>query len=75
MSNDAIVEFHKSTNGWYETTIKVETSRRFEELLNWITDNLQGHHKHTIWRLTENNDFTIRFRYSRDYEWFLLRWA
>jgi hypothetical protein len=43
-------------------------------LMIWIDKNIEAHRKHTIWSLTRNNMFTIRFRYERDYEWFVLRW-
>lgn len=59
---------------WYKARIRVESPAKFQELLRWMNDNLQGHTKHTVWRLTDGGYFEIRFRYERDYEWFVLRW-
>ena len=59
---------------WYKASIRVETHTKFEELLRWMGENLPGHKKHTVWRLTDGGHFEIRFRYERDYEWFVLRW-
>lgn len=60
---------------WYTARIKVESPEKFEELMRWMQINLQAHRKHTVWRLTGDNYFDIRFRFERDYEWFLLRWS
>jgi hypothetical protein len=43
--------------------------------MRWMQDNIQGHRKHTIWRLTDGGYFEIRFRFEKDYEWFVLRWC
>ena len=59
---------------WHYAKIKVESPQKFEELMIWMQSNLQGHRKHTVWRLTDGGYFEIRFRYERDYEWFVLRW-
>ncbi|NDB84163.1 MAG: hypothetical protein EB127_15805 [Alphaproteobacteria bacterium] len=59
---------------WFTARIRVESHIKFEELLIWMNANIQGHKKHTIWRLTDGGYFEIRFRYERDYEWFVLRW-
>lgn len=59
---------------WYKASIQVESPKKFEELMRWMHVNIQGHRKHTVWRLTDNGYFEIRFRYERDYEWFVLRW-
>ena len=75
MSDDAIVPFTKHTEGWYQTILKIRNSDHLEQVFDFIGSSLQGSHKHVEWRFTENNDMAIRFRYSRDYEWFLLRWS
>lgn len=59
---------------WYKSEIRVETHTKFEELMIWMQANLPGHRKHTVWRLKDGGYFEIRFRYERDYEWFVLRW-
>ena len=60
---------------WYGARIRVESPKKFEELMRWMQDNLQGHRKHTVWKLTDDSDFIIRFRYERDYILFTLRWS
>ena len=59
---------------WYKATIRVENHDKFSDLMRWMHTNIQGHRKHTVWRLTDGGYFEIRFRYERDYEWFVLRW-
>jgi len=59
---------------WHEAKIKVESPQKFEEILKWLGDNVQGVKKHTVWRLTDGGILEIRFRYERDFEWFVLRW-
>ena len=59
---------------WFKARIRVDNPTKFEELMRWMQANLQGHRKHTVWRLTDGGYFEIRFRYERDYEWFVLRW-
>jgi hypothetical protein len=60
---------------WYTAIITIKSEKQFEELMIWIDKNIEAHRKHTIWSLTRNNMFTIRFRYERDYEWFVLTWV
>jgi len=59
---------------WYTSRIKVESPQKFEDLMKWMHENLQGHRKHTVWRLTDGGYFDIRFRFERDYILFVLRW-
>lgn len=59
---------------WYTASFTVRSNAQFEELMRWMQSNLPGHRKHTVWRLTGDNIFEIRFRYEKDYEWFVLRW-
>jgi hypothetical protein len=60
---------------WYKAKIHVPSAEKFEELMIWMQKNLPAHRKHTLWRLTDGGTFEIRFRYERDYEWFMLRWS
>jgi len=60
---------------WYKTSIHIKTHYDFEELLRWINTNLDGHRKHTVWRLIDGGYFEIKFRYKRHFEWFILRWG
>lgn len=60
---------------WYSAKIRIESPKKFEDFLRWIETNIQGHRKHTVWRLTDGGILEIRFRYERDYEWFILRWS
>ena len=60
---------------WYKAVIKVPSDLTFEEILKWIDTNIQGHRKHTVWRLTGSNHFEIRFRFERDFSLFILRWG
>jgi hypothetical protein len=59
---------------WYEAKIQVDNPYKFEEIIEWLDKNIQGVKKHTVWRLTGGGLFEIRFRYEKDYEWFVLRW-
>jgi hypothetical protein len=61
--------------GWYTTSFRVKSEEQFEELIKWIDKNIQGHRKHTIWSLSGDMLFTIRFRHIKDYEWFVLTWV
>ena len=65
---------------WYSAKFIVKSDDQFEELMMWMHSNLPGHRKHTTWRLTglahtSDRVFEIRFRYQKDYEWFVLRWV
>jgi hypothetical protein len=62
-------------SGWYSASFTIKSEEQFEELMIWIGTNIPGHRKHTIWSLNGNRLFTIRFRYQKDYEWFMLRWV
>jgi len=62
-------------NKWYTTKIRIESPQKFQEVISWMNDNLQGHKKHTVWRLTDGGWFEIRFRFEKDFEWFVLRWS
>ncbi len=59
---------------WYSASFTVRSEKQFEELMIWMQNNMPGHRKHTVWRLTGDRIFEIRFRYQKDYEWFVLRW-
>jgi len=59
---------------WYSASFTVKSDKQFEELMIWMQGNLPGHRKHTVWRLTGDRIFEIRFRHQKDYEWFVLRW-
>lgn len=59
---------------WYSASFTVKSDKQFEELMIWMQSNLPGHSKHTVWRLTGDRIFEIRFRHQKDYEWFVLRW-
>lgn len=60
---------------WFKASLRIESPEKFSEILKWLDDNVQGHRKHTVWRLTGNSDFEIRFRFERDFEWFIMRWG
>jgi len=62
-------------SGWYKIKIKLDTDEKFREILDWISQNIQGHRKHTIWKINEHRILEIRFRYEKDYAWFVLRWS
>jgi len=62
-------------NGWYSASFTVKSEEQFEELMIWIGKNIPGHRKHTIWSLSGDRLFKIRFRYQKDYEWFVLTWV
>lgn len=68
-------DFWAKKPNWHHAKIRVESATKFEELMRWMQDNIQGHRKHTIWRLTDGGYFEIRFRFEKDYEWFVLRWC
>jgi hypothetical protein len=59
---------------WYKAVIKVESDEKFREILKWIEKHVDGHRKHTMWKINEHRVFEIRFRHEKDYEWFVLRW-
>lgn len=60
---------------WYKATINISSHKHFEEILQWIGDNIQGYRKHIVWRKTGDEKFEIRFRFDKDYSLFILRWG
>jgi hypothetical protein len=72
--NFSLVRWEKAPK-WHEAKLKVESQVKFTEIFNWLEANIQGVKKHTVWRLTDGGILEIRFRYERDYEWFILRWS
>ena len=74
MVGDSIKDWEHYKPNWYTCSIKIKSDEQFEELMIWMQGNLQGHRKHTVWRLTGDNIFEIKCRHQKDYEWFVLRW-
>ena len=59
---------------WHEAKLRVSSPEKFTDIIEWVESNIQGWKKHTVWRLTDGGILEIRFRYERDYNWFVLRW-
>jgi hypothetical protein len=65
--------------GWHEVVLYAEEPGedvflRYQAAVKWITDNVQGHHKHCIW-MYDDYYLKCKFRYERDYLWFKLTWG
>jgi hypothetical protein len=77
VSDNQWPEFDPKVERWHKVKIKIHTPDHFNEMRNWIYDNIDGYAKHVDWRyvtIMEDIYLDCRFRYERDYEWFILRW-
>lgn len=71
-------EFDHRIERWHKAKIKIISEQHFDEMRNWIIDNIDGHDKHVDWRyltIMENVYLDCRFRYERHLQWFILRWS
>ena len=75
MVGSNIKDWENYKPNWYKASLNIKSEKEFADLMIWMEGNLQGHRKHTVWRLTGEMTFEIRFRYQKDYEWFVLRWS
>ena len=62
-------------NGWYKIKIKVKSDQEFTEIRKWLEETVEGHRKHTMWKIDQHRLLEVRFRHKKDYEWFVLRWS
>ena len=64
--------------GWYEGTAYVshpsELHNKYEEIIAWLYERIDKCERHTRW-YARSNSIKVKFRYERDYEWFMLTWA
>ncbi len=76
-------------HGWHKATCVlnggslVDVSDQIQLLLKWVHENIQNYKKHCIWETQHlfhvpyNESYTVnfKFRYERDYTWFILTWG
>lgn len=70
-------EFDPKVEKWHKVRIKINSEQHFDEMRNWIYDNIDGYAKHVDYRyvcVMEDVYLDCRFRHERDCEWFILRW-
>lgn len=63
----------RRTRGWYTASLSVRSPSHLKEIVDWVEDNIESSEKHSYFKM--NDDILeARFRYKRNYEWFVLRW-
>lgn len=62
------------TKGWYTASVHVDKASKLEEILDWISDNIDGSDKHTYYTWSDPVHLEVRFRHKKSFEWFVLRW-
>lgn len=65
--------------GWYEYTIKGQfDTNSFEEkymdIVKWLYESIDNCERHARWTL-DLHIIHVKFRYEKDYSWFVLRWG
>jgi hypothetical protein len=70
-----VVNHDKRTKGWHTGTLRVSHVNQINEIIQWIESNIDACEKHTYYSVVSGGAYIeFRFRYTRDYEWFVLRW-
>lgn len=75
--------YSKNSNGWYKYQTSIfedpnDLDEIFEEIIDWVTVNIDGAHKHCRWRMIMGPycyHAEFMFRHERDYILFMLRWS
>lgn len=63
--------------GWYEVCIPKNAGKimvKYIEVLNWVYENIDNCERHARWTFSTENIY-FRFRYEKDYLFFVLRWG
>lgn len=61
---------------WYEVEISVSSSYKIVEILEWMYDNINKPYRHCRWKTDQNDEhIKVKFRFIKDYNWFLLRFG
>ena len=61
--------------GWYECSVKTEDIDKYDEMTQWLLNNIGKYKRHCRWCVTDVNVVSFKFRYERDYILFTLRWS
>jgi hypothetical protein len=70
-----VVNHDKRTKRWHTVTLRIVSVRQMKDIIEWIESNVEAYEKHTYHDVAETGGYMeFRFRYSKDYEWFVLRW-
>ena len=71
------ITWEENKPGWHTHSITLVGNIwyvRCIEMINWLYDNIDKCERHTRW-YARSNFIKVKFRYERDYEWFMLTWA
>ena len=61
--------------GWYECSVRTEDIDKYNEMTQWLLNNIGKYKRHCRWCVTDVNVVSFKFRYERDYILFTLRWS
>ena len=61
--------------GWYECSVRAENIDKYDEMTQWLLNNIGKYKRHCRWCVTDVNVISFKFRYERDYILFTLRWS
>jgi hypothetical protein len=61
--------------GWYECSVRTEDIDKYDEMTQWLLNNIGKYKRHCRWCVTDVNVVSFKFRYERDYILFTLRWS
>ena len=61
--------------GWYECSVRTEDIDKYDEMTQWLLNNIGKYKRHCRWCVTDVNVISFKFRYERDYILFTLRWS
>lgn len=65
----------ENTNpNWYTASIYRNKDKTHEGMVNWLYENTSNPERHCRWIYFKYNS-EFRFRYQREYSWFMLRWS
>jgi hypothetical protein len=75
---DSMRGWDQTNPGWHEIELHYQDPResviKYEEIIDWIGQNIHGYRKHCRHRYA-GNYLRFKFRYERDYLWFKLTWG
>jgi hypothetical protein len=73
-----------TNHGWHEVVINnanfdgyhspTKFEEKYQEMLQWLYDNIDKCERHARWILQEDS-IHVKFRFEKDYSWFMLRWG
>jgi hypothetical protein len=61
--------------GWYECSVRTEDIDKYDEMTQWLLNNIGKYKRHCRWCVNDVNVVSFKFRYERDYIMFTLRWS